>query len=286
MSTVRPSREDGLAPGQPPGAANGAAGAVTQPSEEEVAAERAGPSLVARYAFMPVLLALILAALYSYISVIELDGLEQRALAGPRVQSAIVTHVQYALMATLGIVVIAVPLGVALTRPWARRFTPVAVNFANAGQAVPSLGVLALLAVLLRPEGVDRGYIVVAALIIYGILPVLRNTLVGILQIDPAEIEAGRGMGMRRGQVLRQIELPLAVPVILAGIRVSLILSVGTAALAVFIGGGGLGVIIQNGISMSRWPVLIVGATLTAVLALFIDWLAGVVEDLLRPRGL
>lgn len=253
---------------------------------EELAAEVGKRSTIARYAFMPALLLVVLLLLYAYLSVLELDTIEQRTLAWPRVRSFLWQHIQLSAYATVGIIVIAVPLGVMLTRSWASRFTPVAVNFANAGQAIPSLGVLALLFVLFRPAGVDTFQIAVTALIIYGILPVLRNTLVGILQIDPFEIEAARGMGLRQRQVLWQVELPLAVPVILAGIRVSLILSVGTAALAVFIGAGGLGVIIQNGISMTRLPVLVTGATITAVLALFVDWIASVVEDLLRPKGL
>lgn len=253
---------------------------------EELAAEVGRRSMWARYAFMPAVLLVVVLLLFAYLSVIELDTIEQRALSWPRVRTFLLQHIQLSAYATAGIIVIAVPLGVVLTRSWASRFTPVAVNFANAGQAIPSLGVLALLFVLFRPAGVDNFQIAVAALIIYGILPVLRNTLVGILQIDPFEIEAARGMGLRQRQVLWQVELPLAVPVILAGIRVSLILCVGTAALAVFIGAGGLGVIIQNGISMTRLPVLVTGATITAVLALFVDWIAGVVEDLLRPKGL
>jgi osmoprotectant transport system permease protein len=245
------------------------------------------PRGVARHALMPVLLAVVLALLYVYVSSVELDRIEQRLLTWPGIRGVLIRHIQLAGVATGGIILIAVPLGIMLTRPWARRFTPVAVNVANAGQAIPSLGVLVLLFVWLRPEyGVSYFNIAVTALIIYGILPVLRNTLVGIRQIDPAEIEAGRGMGMRQRQVLWHIELPLAVPVILAGVRVSLILAVGTAALAVFIGAGGLGVLIQTGISLQRTPLLITGAVLTAVLALFADWLAGVVEDLLRPRGL
>lgn len=261
---------------------SGAAGRTA----EELAAEVGKRSTLARYAFMPAVLLVVLLLLYAYLSVIELDTIEQRTLAWPRVRAFLWQHVQLSAYATAGIIVIAVPLGIMLTRSWASRFTPVAVNFANAGQAIPSLGVLALLFVLFRPAGVENFQIAVTALIIYGILPVLRNTLVGILQIDPFEIEAARGMGLRQRQVLWQVELPLAVPVILAGVRVSLILSVGTAALAVFIGAGGLGVIIQNGISMTRLPVLVTGATITAVLALFVDWMAGVVEDLLRPKGL
>ena len=253
---------------------------------EQLRKETAAPSRIARYALMPVLLALIVLGLYLYISGLELDVIEQRRLNWPFIRARLIEHIWISAIATAGIVGIAVPLGVALTRPWAKRFTPIAVNLANGGQAIPSLGVLALLFLIFRPFGVSPLQIAIVALIIYGILPVLRNTLVGIQQVDPFEIEAGLGMGMTRRQVLWQIELPLAVPVILAGVRVSLILAVGTATLAWVVGAGALGSIIQVGISLRRMPVLIAGAVLTAVLALFIDWLAGVVEDVLRPRGL
>ena len=269
-----------------------AASPTQEESEDTSLAERARsemsqPSMIARHALLPVLLAAILLALYLYISAQELDTIEQRVLNSANIGARLYQHLWLSGVATAGIVAIAVPLGIALTRPWARRVEPFAVNLANAGQAIPSLGVLVLLFLIFRPWGVSPFQIAIAALIIYGILPVLRNTMVGIRQVDPAEIEAGRGMGMTRRQVLRQIELPLAVPVILAGVRVSLILAVGTATLAWTIGAGGLGVIIQNGISMGRInTVLLSGAVITAVVALFIDWLAGVVEDVLRPRGL
>ena len=102
----------------------------------------------------------------------------------------------------------------------------------------------------------------------------------------PTLIDAGRGMGMSRREVLFTIELPLAVPVMLAGIRVALILNVGTATLAAFTNAGGLGTIISAGISLDRTPVLIVGSALTVALALAVDWLAGLAERFLRPRGI
>jgi osmoprotectant transport system permease protein len=99
-------------------------------------------------------------------------------------------------------------------------------------------------------------------------------------------LEAGRGMGMSSWTVLWRLELPLAVPVILAGIRTALVINVGTAALVTYINAGGLGDIIVAGLSTNRFTIQIVGAGLTAVLALAVDYLAGIAEDLLRPRGL
>jgi osmoprotectant transport system permease protein len=128
--------------------------------------------------------------------------------------------------------------------------------------------------------------IAVMTLVIYGLLPVLRNTMVGLQQVDRSVIEAARGMGMTKRGTLWRVELPLAVPVILAGIRTALVITVGTVALATFIGAGGLGDVISNGISSNRNLVLVTGSVLVAVLALLIDWIAELAEDYLRPSGL
>lgn len=110
--------------------------------------------------------------------------------------------------------------------------------------------------------------------------------MVGIEQVDARLIEAGRGMGMSSTAVLFRIELPLAVPIMLAGIRTALVLLVGTAALATFINGGGLGVLITTGVNLNLNTVLVSGSILVALLALFIDWLGRVVEHVARPKGL
>jgi osmoprotectant transport system permease protein len=126
----------------------------------------------------------------------------------------------------------------------------------------------------------------VVALVAYAALPVLRNTMVGIQQVDPAVIDAGRGMGMSSRQVLMRIELPLAVPVMLAGIRIALILNVGVATLATYTNAGGLGSLIESGIVFNRMPVVMVGSVLTVALALLVEALAGLAERHLHPRGI
>src|SRR5690625_2317319 len=126
----------------------------------------------------------------------------------------------------------------------------------------------------------------IIALVLYAVVPVLLNPMVGIEQVDDAVLEAGRGMGMSRFTVLRRLELPLSVPVMLAGIRTALVINVGTATLVTYINAGGLGDIIVSGLSTNRFAVQFVGAALTAVLALTIDYLAGIAETLLRPRGI
>jgi len=110
--------------------------------------------------------------------------------------------------------------------------------------------------------------------------------MVGLDRVDRSLIDAGRGMGLTKTVVLFRVELPLAVPVMLAGIRLALILNVGTATLATFTNAGGLGTLIDTGVTLNRIPILLTGSVLTAVLALTVDWLAGLAERILRPRGL
>jgi len=234
------------------------------------------------YLVKPILLGLACLALYLWISSLDLDSIEQRELNADNIAQRFVEHLEITGVATAVVVVLAVSTGVLLTRPFARRISPILVNIANIGQGVPSIGVLVLLAIFF-----GLGFrTALAALIAYAFLPVLRNTMVGLQQVDRSVIEAGRGMGMSKTAVLFRIELPLAVPITLAGIRTALVITVGTATLATFVGAGGLGALIETGITLNRTPVLIAGAVLTSVLALFIDWLAGVAEEILRPRGL
>ena len=127
---------------------------------------------------------------------------------------------------------------------------------------------------------------VIVGLVVYALLPVLRNTMVGLDAVDRGVIEAGRGMGLTRMQVLTKIELPLAVPVIIAGVRVAMILNISMATLAFLIGGGALGVTINSGLKLSQDPVIIVGASLVAIVALTFDWVGALAETYLRPRGI
>jgi osmoprotectant transport system permease protein len=235
------------------------------------------------YLFMPVLLALICLALYLYVSSQELDSIEARSLNADALTTAIREHIQLTVVSTLFVIAIAVPLGVLLTRPFTRRVRPVLLTGANLGQAVPTIGILALLAVAFLFLGFQAA---IVGLVLYAVVPVLLNTMVGLEQVDESILEAGRGMGISRLGVLVRIELPLAVPIILAGVRTALIINVGTATLVTYINAGGLGDIIVAGLATNRTTVQLTGALLTAVLALLIDYLAGVAEDVLRPKGL
>jgi osmoprotectant transport system permease protein len=247
---------------------------------EEVELERRRS--LAGYLVTPAVLLAVLAILALYVSSQSLDSIEERVVNVPSIVPAVGQHIVLTAVSTALVLIIAVPIGIVLTRPFARRFVSPAVAVFNVGQAIPSVGVLVLLAIVWN----IGFWPAVVALVAYSALPVLRNTVVGLQQVDPAVIESGRGMGMSRTGVLAHIELPLAVPVILTGLRTALVINVGAAALAALTNAGGLGTIIIAGLVQNRPIVTIVGSVLTAVLALFVDYLGRVAEDVLRPKGL
>ena len=231
---------------------------------------------------VPLVLSALVVGLLVYVQSAELDDIEARLLAPGFLADATLRHLQLVGVSTVIVVLLAVPLGILATRPSVRRFVPLIIGLGNVAQGVPSLGVLVLLAIY-----VDIGFMpAIAALVLYAFLPILRNTIVGLQQVDPFVIESGRGMGMSRGTVLRRLELPLAVPVVLAGIRTAAVINVGTATIATLVNAGGLGDVIYQGLVLNRLVVTVVGALLAAVLALFIDYLAGLLEQALRPQGL
>ncbi|WP_207957019.1 ABC transporter permease [Rubrobacter tropicus] len=238
---------------------------------------------LARYLVMPVFLVAVCAGLYVWLGTLDLDSIERRSINSDVILRSVVRHLEITAVATLVVVVLAVATGVVLTRPAFRKVSPYVAALASTGQAIPSIGVLILIAILFDQFGFRAA---VFGLVLYAFLPVLGNTMVGIRQVDRPTIESARGMGMTKTAVLFRIELPLAVPIMLAGIRTALIIVVGTATLATFINAGGMGDIINTGIKTSREPILITGSILTAVLALAIDYLAGIAEDVLRPKGL
>lgn len=231
---------------------------------------------------MPSLLLATFAATYFWIHARELDSIERRTLNRAQLTESLTSHLHLVAVSTLIVIVIAIPLGIVLTRPFARRAIPVVLAIANMGQSIPSLGLITII-FLWRGAGF---WPVVIGLVAYSALPILRNTMVGLQQVDHNLIKASRGMGLSRPMVLWQVELPLAIPVMIAGIRTALIINVGTATLATFFGGKGLGYIIFNGIGLNREPVLIVGVVMASGLALLVAYLSDVVGYFLSPRGL
>jgi len=178
-------------------------------------------------------------------------------------------------------VVIGVPLGVALTRR--RALERWVLGAANVIQTVPSLALFGFLIPVPLIGGIG-GRTAVVALTLYALLPIIRNTYVGITGVDPAVIEAARGMGMTDGQLLWQVEIPLSLGVILAGIRVATVICVGVATIAAAIGAGGLGMYIFRGVAMVNNQVILAGAIPAAVLAVLADVSLGWAERRLTAR--
>jgi osmoprotectant transport system permease protein len=243
---------------------------------------RAPRRLTLRHLGTPAALAVVLAALYLWVSSLKLDSIERRTLNRDYILQRITEHLRLSFTAAALVLLIAVPLGILLTRPATRRVTPFVLAVANVGQAIPAIGLLVLLTIRF-----DVGFgTAIVGLVASSILPVLRNTIIGIDQVDRSLVEIARGMGMRPRQVLVGIELTLAVPAILGGLRTALVFAVGTATIVTFVNAGGLGDMIVNGIKLQRMPVLITGSVLACCIAFLLDWLGRLAEDLLRPRGL
>jgi len=193
---------------------------------------------------------------------------------------ALAQHVELVLLSMLIAIVIGVPLGILITR--VKSLDKFVLGTAGILQTIPSL---ALLGFMIPVFGIGIKT-AVAALFLYSLLPVIRNTFTGIKEVDKSIIEAARGMGMTSLQILFKIELPLALSVIMAGIRTATVINVGTATLAAFIGAGGLGDFIFLGISRNIDALVLLGAFPAAILALVIDWLLGLLERTTTPRGL
>jgi osmoprotectant transport system permease protein len=184
-------------------------------------------------------------------------------------------HLELVLSAMLIAAAIGIPLGILLTRRAALR-GPV-LGFANIMQTVPSLALFGFLIPIPWIGGIGP-HTAILALILYALLPILRNTLVGILGVDAAVRESAIAMGMTGGQLLWQVELPLAASTILAGVRIATVTTIGTATIAAAIGGGGLGVFIFRGIASVDTTEIIAGAVPAALLALISDGGLGWIE--------
>ena len=184
-------------------------------------------------------------------------------------------------LSTLFATLIGIPLGIVIAH-WPRLNKPVLAG-ANIIQTVPSLALFGfLLPVPWLGDRADR--LAILALTLYALLPIIRNTYTGIRGVDPAVMEAGRGMGLTELQLLLQVELPLAVSVILSGVRTAVVISVGLATIAAAIGAGGLGEFIFRGLAMVDNRVILAGAVPAALLALMADVGVGWLERRLQPR--
>ncbi|HDQ40623.1 MAG TPA: ABC transporter permease [Desulfonatronum sp.] len=180
---------------------------------------------------------------------------------------------------------IGVPLGVLITKK--KELAQKVLGGANIIMTVPSIALFGLMLPVLALVGHGLGKVpAVIALVLYSLLPIIRNTYIAIKNVDPALVDAGKGMGMTKWQLLREVEIPLAVPVILAGLKTAAVMNIGIAAIAAYVGAGGLGVFIQQGIARSHEAMILTGALGVSLLAVFVDLGMSSLERLLTPKGL
>lgn len=197
-------------------------------------------------------------------------------------------HLWITLVASAIAVILGVSLGIFITGKRKEHIADTVLYLAEVMMTIPSLALFGLLMLLLGTIGLKTfGFLpAIIALIVYGQLPVLRNTYTAIQEVDPAMIEAGKGMGMSERQLLFKVKLPLAVPVIMAGLRNAIVLIIGIATIAAMIGAGGLGVPIFRGLRNARMDLIIVGGVSVAILAILVDGIMSRVEWWVTPRGL
>lgn len=206
--------------------------------------------------------------------------IEQTKMRWPEILEATFIHIQLVFFSMIMAIIIGGILGIIITR------VPSLVGIVLGGtgimQTIPSLAVLGFM-IPIFGIGVKTG---IAALFLYSLLPIVRNTYVGIKDIDPATIEAAKGMGMTDMQILFKVQLRLAVPMIMAGIRTSAVINVGNATLAAFIGAGGLGDFIFLGITRGIDGLIFLGAVPAAILAILLEFIFNRLEKLSTPEGL
>lgn len=178
-----------------------------------------------------------------------------------------------------------VPIGIAITQN--DRAAKTVLYIASIIVTIPSIALFGIMIPLLSVFGHGIGYVpAVIAVLLYSQLPIIRNTYTAINNVNPALREAARGVGMGSGQRLRMVEIPLAVPVIMAGVRTAVVLNIGVMAIAAYIGAGGLGTFISRGISQSDPRQLIVGAVAVSLLAIFVDYSLLALQKRLTPKGM
>lgn len=189
-------------------------------------------------------------------------------------------HISMSLIAVAFSCLVGIPLGVLITKN--KKVADIILGIANVIQTIPSL---ALFAFMISIFGIGRTN-AVFALFLYALLPIIKNTYIGIKNVDPAIREAATGMGMTKFQILYQVEMPLSVAVIMGGVRIATVTCIGVATIATLIGAGGLGDIIYQGIGMANLSMILAGATAAAVLALLADFILGIIEKKLTSNGI
>ncbi|MFP4521167.1 MAG: ABC transporter permease [Fibrobacterota bacterium] len=207
---------------------------------------------------------------------------------GPEMAAHTAEHLGLVLSAMFFSLIIALPIGVFLAKTRRKRLVSFILGAAGVIQTVPSLALISLIVVVFAFLGLPTiGFFpAVTALVLYSLLPIMRNTYTGINQVAPSIVEVATGMGMKPGQILLKIELPLSIPVIMAGIRISTVWTIGVATLVGLIGAGGLGNLIIRGLRSFHMDYILAGTLPAAALALVFDAVLSAVEKALTPPGI
>jgi osmoprotectant transport system permease protein len=204
---------------------------------------------------------------------------------GAEIASGTYEHIGLTVTAMACAACIAIPTGIYLSKSRHPQVVSIVLGIVNVIQPVPSLALIAFIVALFNLIGMPTIGPVpgIVSLVAYSLLPILRNTYTGIRQVDPAVTEVARGMGMTTGQILFAVELPLALPVIMAGVRIATVWTIGVATLVSLVGAGGLGDLIFKGLRSYHIDYVLAGAIPAAALALCLDWLLGWLERKLKP---
>lgn len=197
-----------------------------------------------------------------------------------KIISLFVQHIELTLVAVALSVIIGVPLGILIAR--VKCTSKPVLMIANLIQAIPSLAILGFLIPILGIGGAPA----ILMVILYSLLPIVKNTYTGLTNINPDVLEAAKGIGMTKGQVLTKIQIPLALPVMMAGIRISAVTAVGLMTIAAFIGAGGLGELVYTGIQTVNNNMILAGAVPACILAIIMDFIGGKVEKIVSPSGI
>lgn len=197
-----------------------------------------------------------------------------------QITDLIIEHIQLTVFAMALAIIIGIPLGILITR--VKKLSSPIIGFANVIQAVPSLALLGFLIPLLGIGSKPA----ILMVFLYSLLPIIKNTYTGLININPDIIEAANGMGMTKGQILKMIQLPLALPIIMTGIRISAVTSVGLMTIAAFVGAGGLGYMVFSGVQTVNNNMILAGAIPACLLALLMDFVVGKIEKGVTPPGI
>jgi osmoprotectant transport system permease protein len=189
-------------------------------------------------------------------------------------------HVGLAFTAVALACIVGIPVGMLIINN--KRLANSVINVANIIQTIPSLAMFAFVIPLLGIGAKNA----IFALFLYALLPITKNTYIGIMNVDPAIIDAAKGMGMSKSQILYKVQMPMAVAVIMGGVRIAAVTGIGVATIATLIGAGGLGTLIYQGIGMVNIPMMIAGAIPAALLAMLTDFVLGHLEKRMTSKGI